>query len=458
MVRFSQLPNEMISEVWGHIVEPIDVENFALVSKHIYALGKSFVEEHNQLKREYSFVETGPGTRASAPAFLLKDVLLRPRVALYVTHLSIGRCQRVWQDPDGHDDDDRVSYSKEWPRTSHAPYPDGDTALFIEAFRRVSFVPQKTVSKWIKWFKRGDEDPILSLLLLLLPKITTLTRKSRTEREPELYETIYHIGKAEERTFLTRLRTVILHFELSVNDEDLSQWMWLRAFTNLSPLKSIHLKHFGFDEEDLELVASEYFIPGSSNVTEMTFVESEVGAKTMFQLLESIRGLKRFVYVNPLEREGFTQFEPFWMRVALLAHAQHSLESLKILYPWSRELLGNFRDFTALRELETSIHLICWTSYDTVVDLLPASIEKLHLHIGDPALCPDELSLVTISALVGDLEKAKSQLLPNLRVLKLSFKHGIRHSQADKDDIESLKETCRDVGIELTIVVSQKHR
>lgn len=98
MTHFSQLPNEMISEFWGYFQEPRDVENFTIVSKDIYAIGRPFVEEHNKLKREYSIFETGPGTRASAPAFLLKDVLLRPRVALYVAHLSIGGFHDEWQD------------------------------------------------------------------------------------------------------------------------------------------------------------------------------------------------------------------------------------------------------------------------------------------------------------------------------------------------------------------------
>ena len=66
-----------------------------------------------------------------APAFLLKDVLFRPRVALYVTHLSIGRYQVHGQ----YLNDDSDEYI----------YEEDDMALFIEAIRKASLVPRDEV-------------------------------------------------------------------------------------------------------------------------------------------------------------------------------------------------------------------------------------------------------------------------------------------------------------------------
>ena len=166
---------------------------------------------------------------------------------------------------------------------------------------------------------------------------------------------------------------------------------------------SVHVKCMGpMDFDDL-ISDTQYLTPGSSNVSELTFVESGIRPKSMFQLLESIKGLKRFSYVKPDEK--LDPFEPFWMRTALLANAKHSLETLRIIYSQAKRgnFLGTFRGFTALRELETNIHLLILEAhFDGLADLLPASIEKVHLHIGDNRIRD------SVSALVETFEKAKS--------------------------------------------------
>lgn len=209
MAPLSQLPDEMTAEIWGHILEPRDVESFALASEYVYAIGKPFVEEHNKLKREYTLFETGPNTRASAPAVLLKEVLLRPRVTLFVTHLLIGRHQIGWRDLSGGRDDD-ILYSMEWPMIRHAPYPDDDMALFTKAIMETSFVPRNDVERSIKRVRAGDEDPILPLLCLVLPNLTMITLNKETQSVAQFPKTIQCIAKAENITLLTRLKTVTL--------------------------------------------------------------------------------------------------------------------------------------------------------------------------------------------------------------------------------------------------------
>lgn len=441
MASLSRLPNEMIAETWGHVLEPKDIENFALVSKNIYAIGIPFIMEHNKLKKEFSFFETGSNTRASAPAYLLKNVLLRPRVALYVTHLSIGRVQHRWQASNGEGYDD-MTYSNNRPKKRHDPYPDDEMALFIRAIRKTGFVPLVEVGQWIQYVRMGDEDEILALLSLFLPNLTTMTLYNEGRIFSQNFrKTIRRIALDGQQRFLTRLKTVCLQGDFS-SDNDYLESDWLEDFYNLPLLHAIDVKSIVI-WRNVDTVQT--YIPGSSNITELTFVDSSVHGKTMSELLESIKALKKFSYMEP--GIGFYIFDPFWMRAALLAHAKHSLESLTITFSQTEgNLLGTLCDFTALRELETNIHLLIReTRVEKLPDLLPTSIEQLHLHMGGLRFCN------SVPSLIKSFVQEKSQRLPNLRAIKLSWEAEMGITQANKDLIEKLKETCRKVEIELTV-------
>ena len=406
---------------------PEEIENFALVSKHIYAVGSPFIMEHNKLKKEFSIFETGPNTRASAPAYLLKNVLLRPRVALYVTHLSIGHPQIGWQDSNnaGYDD---ITYSNNWPKTRHDPYPDDEMALFIEAIRNASSVRRDAVEERIQYVKDGDEDEILALLPLFLPNLTTMTLNNEGNSE-SFVKTIQRIALDGQQRFLTRLKTVCLQGDFSLDNYDLDM-DWLEVFCNLPLLHAIHFKSIGIWKN---VDAFHKFIRGSSNITELTFVESLVHRETTLEILIALRKL--------------SCMEPGIGAHALLAHAKHSLDPLTLTICQTEGCpLGTLCDFTALRELETNIHLlVLGTTFEKLPDLLPASIEQFHLHMRGHQRCD------SVPSLVKSFMQEKSQRLPNLKALKLIWEAEMGITQANKDLFETLKETCQDVEIELTV-------
>lgn len=444
MADFSQLPNEMVSQIWGYILEPEDVESFALVSKHIYATGRSCVEEHNKLKREYSFFRFDSCTAPCAQAYWLKEVLLRPRFALYVTHISIGRYLSEWQDSgDDHDDDNG---DEEWPDDGHTPYPGNVMALFIEAIGKPSLVPLNEVSRWTTRIRAGDEDPVLALLSMLLPNLTTITLLDEGCNGELFKETIQRIAEAEKMMFFTRLVTVNIVFTSNGNYMDLDL---LRKFAALPLLQSMHLNQMGTNEAEVFIDYTQYFKPGNYNITELTFTNSGVRPKFLFQFLESIKGLKKFSYVNP--DETFCQFEPFWIRVALLANAKHTLESLKILSPLTHEheLLGSLREFTTLKELETNIRLLGhWDEFDKLADLLPTSLETIDLDTRENETCN------ILPRLVEEIVKGKLQHVSRLKTLKLRTEPEVGTMQGGRSLVEPLKELCRNVGIELTFVAT----
>ena len=511
MAGFSRLPNEIISEIWGHVQEPGDVESFALVSKRVYAAEGPFVEEHNKLKREFSFFTTYSRNDASVAASFLKEVLCRPRVALYVTHLSIGYFFQHWHDQvhengwddtwpslsndhyanqwnnQDHDDawgDASPSLSNDhyenqwnnhdgwgdsspslsdghysnrwhdqgyyddcgnrWPSSGHYPYPDNVMALFVEAIQKSSFVHPDLVSYWITCVKAGDENPILALLLLLLPNLSTLSLRDGQSWEGPLQETIQRIAGAEKPMFLMRLVTVEFMFHFWEFEADLN---WLGMFAALPLVQSLHFNNVTDEQGDNVITESPYVAPASYNITEITFTNSGLRPILLFQLLETVKGLKVFSYVQP--NESSCRFELFWIRGALLANAKHSLEYLRIL-PLGTEnfgFLGALCGFTALKEVEIHIRLLCRRpAFDKLADLLPISIEKLYLDTHYYVIHD------IVPRIVEGVVKAKSRLIPHLKALEFRTYPGDSTIQEVRSMIEPLKGKCQNVGIELTFM------
>lgn len=277
MASFSKLPNEMVSQVWSNILEPENVESFALVSKHVYAIGKPFVEEHNRLKKEYSYSETALDARA--PALLLEEVLLRPRVALYVTHLSIGR----------HVDD-------EWPIHGQIPCPDDVMALFVEVIQRTGFVPLNEISNWITKLEEGNEDPILALLFMFLPNLTMVILMDAGYEGELFLETIQRIAEVEKTLFLKRLTEVVIQSQPGEGSLDLNCF---KAFASLPLVQSIHFDSSGAVEDDNVINDTQYLEPSHYNITELTFTYSGIRPKTLFKILESINRLYKIQLRGP---------------------------------------------------------------------------------------------------------------------------------------------------------------
>ena len=452
MANFSELPNEMVLKIWGHVLEPKDVESFALVSKDIYTLGKPFVEEHNKLKRDFSSFYMNCWTRASTLAIFLKEVLLHPRVALYVSHLSIGPSLAQWQDQEDGDDDDHVDDHHPydgWQSNGHVPNPDDITAIFVEAIRKSNILPLNKASNWIKSVKAGDEYPILALLLMRHPNLTTLSLMDEA-LDGELFEGTNQVYAG--LTFLIHLTKINIRYMSRRNNVDLTWW---KIFAGLPCVQFIHVADMAIKEADNRIDPTQWLIPFNYNLTGLTFTNSGLSPRSLFRLLESVRGLRVFSYVEP--NEEICPYEPFWIRAALLANAKHSLESLKILPSQTlspqndeEQSIGSFREFRALKELEITLRLLLPRSaWYELTALLPTSIEKFYLHF------PDDMSYKEVTELVETIAVAKPHDVPKLRELKIRTGHGIDRIQECRSLIEPLEESCRKVGIELKFIATR---
>lgn len=133
MARFSDLPNEMLAEVWKYLLAPEDLESFARVCKRVNGQGFSFLCRHRQLRDEYSklsnlavnevgnFVRYPLGVAAVRSSNPLIKILTNPQAGLYVRELRLRTWFTIW---------DHVFYSV--PRSERrSPYYPHSTELNI---------------------------------------------------------------------------------------------------------------------------------------------------------------------------------------------------------------------------------------------------------------------------------------------------------------------------------------
>ena len=100
MATINTLPNELIREISSFVLEPQDVESFALVSKKFHQLSLPFVEEHALLRKLFSGVRIPPGRNDGRSAELFGQMFQDPRVQYYIQDLETeDNWARHWYSP-----------------------------------------------------------------------------------------------------------------------------------------------------------------------------------------------------------------------------------------------------------------------------------------------------------------------------------------------------------------------
>ena len=191
MASFSDLPNELVVEIWSHILQPKDIENFALASKTIRTLAGKILVDHRKLTRELSTFDIGCSKSRFSPAALLKEILTNPRVALYTKTVVIPGFFGAWEsrekgvntlkafDPEAGESESQYR---------HTPYSEEDIELFKQAigkakqffdFKHLRVYQYTTNTKYRinrlrETMEKGNERPILVLLLLLFTNLKTV--------------------------------------------------------------------------------------------------------------------------------------------------------------------------------------------------------------------------------------------------------------------------------------------
>lgn len=199
MARFPDLPNEIVLMVWRQVLDPETIENFALTSKNVYALGSSFVKEHNELKSEFSCISVCEDDAYTSAGDALKDLLLNPRAALYVRSIYVDGWRTSW---------DLYSPYGILEFTPHVDYFDME--LFIHAVETSPFVPESEVPSWIEALESGDEGAVLALIIMRLPNVRLFELSSVNRDESYLPDVIRRIANSPDTDTLSRLTRVRL--------------------------------------------------------------------------------------------------------------------------------------------------------------------------------------------------------------------------------------------------------
>ncbi len=162
MTIFSDIPDDLIIDIWGYMYEPEDVESFALVSKGVYYLSTRFVREHNRLKRQSSKmrVERYHTEEASTPPELLEKILLNHRSTLYIRELQIWNYENRLDGP-------------------FTGLTENTIATLIRAVQNSPLIASSEIEHWIEQVQHGNHGRILGLILMRLPRLQKLGIRGR---------------------------------------------------------------------------------------------------------------------------------------------------------------------------------------------------------------------------------------------------------------------------------------
>ena len=464
MTGFTDFPNELIVEVWRQVVDPKSIENFALTSKMIYALGSDCIREHNVLKANFSAIVRFKDDADYALAATLKTLLDNPRAALYVRNISIDWCQSKWPDSDDRD------------QAGHRSYPKDTMELFRQAIKDIPFCTEDEITKWLEVLEIGNEGAIICLILTLVPNVHSLSLARLNSAEDLLFDMIEGVTNSRDTAVLTRLTEVRLLPGDIRDDEELN---WVRPFATLPSVRAIEawdigpdcecLNHdymndcvgdcYGPDENDdcQHMVCHERrqaLLPKTSTVTHLTFINCVINTKWLFRFLQGLQALESFEYHCPRE---FPELDE--MISVLRSNAKHTLRKLRLRsggdIPTGSDTTSDsetmsyaikLADFDILEELEIGYDvLLDHRGSNKVADVLPPSIEKVHLS----RLYTIWHWMVKDDVLEMTMDKA--ECLPNLKQLTIELDQINERLITEK--ISIMKHRCEDVGVLLDVTI-----
>lgn len=425
MAQFTDLPNEIVTII-AESVLPDDIKNFSATSWKTWFVSLPVLQEHKKLKRKYKNLEcTGDGSPLKD---LLYDIVIQPTVALYVECVTIDTWYDCWDDG---------------PAPRHIRYPHEEMVTLKETV--ADLVSSDQVPAWITAIESGDEDPILALLLLQLPKVAAFNIMIMGPTCQRLFQTLERILEAPGASLLPNLTNVDINWEESNPDHLHRDWEAINTFAKLPSLRTLRSWNIYIDDNDDD---SRYILPPrSSNVSSLIFTDCVIGVQRLSKLLEGFKALKRLTYDGYFPDRD--PFETFGIRAALEAHTKASLEYLELLQ-WDAThtlSMGSLQEFENLTEVETDLMLlenVERSGRRTLVQMLSASVEKLHLH---DWRCEWPES---IQDLIPRGAKDKQMLLPNLKQLHLSL-HKHEMGATRQRSIAGMKKKCNKAGFELIV-------
>lgn len=426
----SELPNEILSQIWGYMSTPEEIENFGAVCNIIRSNGEKILAQHTLRKSAYATLTIDSNESQSRVAIYLKEVLKCPELALYVRNANILGLRTSWWDPSNPD--------PALPLNRQLRYAQKDMDLFKQAILDSAIILADKEAVCSHWLRHGDEETVFKLLL---------------EKSSDIKYMSFKIKGAEEARHLPRIfesrgdllpQLAKVHLDANDGPEDLTR-EWIHILALHPSLRSLLITGYQSGEP---LNTTDYLGNyGQSSVTELSMENCSVSE--LGTLLELFAGLQSFSYTHLHYKEA--QFQLFSIKNALLAYTKHSLRSLTLLYPsFDPHDVGTcIRSLRGFRCLETLVceELFLCCDVSCVVDpdlLLPASIKTLQLFDRD---CARKDPIEWAHHTTKEIIEARSGRLEKLETFKIHH----ANDGSSKSSLElleaSLTGLCWDAGI-----------
>lgn len=489
MAKLLDLANELLLGII-EVIRVEDIEAFTSCNKRIHRLSQDVLQKHRAMKKKYSrvyFKSEDPyapdvrfGVHSSVhPVTLLNEIVLDENVASYPTHLHIQ--DRMLWDYDNGPSSGISTETKDlvYSKMEHCPY-----------FQR----------KELEWWKQEIDhlrkvpfDNALALLLTLLPNLQSIFSHGLrmftdcTEHMVSQITKAHEVDK-EQTHALSRLVSLYQNYGPDSYGEIASMSFYL-PFTGLPSIRSVSgdtvdgrkSKNTGLprtrdgigDAEDI----SKTF---KSGITNISFTQSRISSSVFEEFLCRIGALQDFKYEDDCGWSG--EFQPGKIVNSLLTYAGHSLRCLDLtgkdrnavesdwVYRWREDpdnlresvgseddeaplcydfFIGSLRHFQVLKIVKVDNAMFIENSLNTntdgkisskvhrLVDLLPASIEKLALN--------EDLGFPSSIRMFDHLLESKAQVLPNLEEIKFHYFDPV---------VNDLEQGCHEIGVSLVIATT----
>ena len=286
------------------------------------------------------------------------------------------------------------------------------------------FVPEDKRWGWMSEIKYGNEDPIISLLLLLLPNLSKLRFEGLGSGHANLRDTLDRIARMNSPIApFSLLRHVYL-----LCAGNLAGVRILRHFAASPSIRSIHVKQIGNHVTYSDPSVTE-LAPQTSKLEKLTLLKCPISPGSLNYVLVGLKALRSFTFVA----ERYLDFNSLWFRDVLFAVAGSTLESFTLLSRnEKRNVIGDIRIFESLRNLHTETQLLLDyfpIDFDetSLAKALPPKLQTLKLE------CSGQGDEFVIAKYISKLAEMKKDLVPQLKEVEVSTGNGIRDLNGPRD-------------------------
>lgn len=457
MVGFNNLPNELVVQII-RLALPEDLESFTSTCKLVRELARNSLNEHRAFKRKYRDWITSPGSTQDCLYGLLRAILRNPRIARYVETLEVHELLMEWmsepEDTEAISDDDDPDPA-EYRHTGVMTV--NEEAKFRNVIQECIYVPGDDFELWWDALDSGEDDPILALLVTLLPNLKRLDIQLDTTSADLFFETIRRISAASSTSNtsipLSRLSEVAVRTTELLDRRPYIDVGCLWPFFALPSVRSVTGERVRHDEmiplpERSSDVISLYLEPPCDIAPEKI--------KNLFSIFKGLQVFELLPEPEPCSQsdsgtELMTGLDVQAIHESLIEYAKLSLKEFSLciedLDDWDQAYTGSFRAFEVLKVISINAILLLGKPglfRKTLAEVLPMSIEDITIQ--DQPLLRREYR-----GLVFKLLSVKQLTLPNLK--SLSFRDSFSNDSVDitEDKDGDLKVACTKAGFILMI-------